>query len=1339
MSLIDALVSPADPMVFSHSDLNIKYLQDFWGSLLDMTTTVGQTFIDRACGVDVSNSIVKVVRFPPTPIELEDPLRCASLAPESSARPRKRGFEEFTECVQTELRDAPYTNTFDPEQLIVSQRVSKRQRKRNLGSNDAGNYIIPIQSSEAFENAVSQDPLQTSIIQRSSSIQVNDSQRSPAIKRVTSLQSLARNLLIHIGRNPYGTPLSFSLHSPQGLASFNQRGNLAIPESPSSRETPLTENPSLLTTEHELGNAKSASPELDSSVHGKAKANNPSKSFEKQGIDDESFGIQNRSALAVSGPASLSSDPVHAKGADSNLEENLRAQAMISETSGSSSRPKFRLPGRVESSDLSATSSKVRDLFDPIETEGEKPQEPQNFRRVKRLKSNVSLPSKSAEGHQSPHEDIRQGLPAFPHTLQGQKTLPVDLELLDLDGQNRPSSSANTFKQASSPTKAAQDIINGSPERPSGQFRPQNFPLELQNEAGAASECASIINEQIKSTITNPLKRGIQRTHPVEQAPLPTHAGLSQPPNLADMTGEVSLRDHTGERKQNTRSKNFEASIDSSLGHNAKDKQPDDPVAVAVIEDPKSPEDSFSEKRPKSANLEDEKYTSKPTGEKSDEPKLADSVRRENERRKKILQEIQREVGQSKPLQGKEKPLKATDTKARKSKVRGENHKDMKSSGKRPVDNAGKPETVRAVEPNKARREETAKQAETRHAVEGRSGSLTTNGLSKKLEPLESVTPKRGTRSDAQTHSPVTSNSRNDTGRARKSMTPAFPGPALIKQTSVESRPSIRARSQPPIHPEVLLRDDTACTSRTVSRPIAVSKDHPSTLSSSQDIAPEFSTEKDRKSKTDGIVNARFRDISEIKKEPNSKLLADISKHSTEKTPKQVKTQMKLNVIRDVKGKGRLDDPPSRLQTKQQETIIVSSEDEKSASSFYSDENSHTKRVKAGPSSKRKGLSREEFSNEKASTKEISATGLGSTRSKLVHTTEDRASLAKDQTINTRNKTSQGSKVKVKPKLSTATSPKNEEPRLKKPREKAVHERARSDLQAIKQENLIEEPALPPSSNVDPTVGTTIISPRNSSPRAPAQYMAKHVSISSGSESNADSETDPESGSESDSRSDSEVESEINASARKSPWNHLKSDERNGTASQRNPARDPHVGVTAQKKRASSVFTPFKANSSRLAKSSASKISNKSSGREADEQLQRECRQSVGPNIAKVSSTSSHPTSDEETKLSHPPNTNGDFVESKRRPSNYPYPSMTELKEKRSEKVRSQHVANNSVSKSTSPNVDPKLLGQGNSSDSSSNSEDDSDNEQDARLDSTKSEQKPSKTVQRLMKSKFKT
>lgn len=1075
-----------------------------------------------------------------------------------------------------------------------------------------------------------------------------------------------------------------------------------------------------MTTEHELGNAKSASPELDSSIHGMSKTHDSSKSLEMKDIDEEGFGIRKRSASAVPKSPSLSSDPVHVQARASKPKENLGGQDVISESGTSFSKPKFRLPGRVDSSNLGATSSKVRDIFDPIDTEEESLEEPQNLRPIKRLKSNLSLPSKTPGGHQGLHEDIRPGLP------QAQTKSPVDLELLGLDGQDRLSSSANTFKQTSSPAKAVQETINGATERLPGRPKPYDISLESQNEAEAASECAGIINEQVRSTLTNPLKGGIHRTNSAEEPPSTPLKELSQP-ILAGMAVEIPSQDSTGESKENSRADERKesslsegrqpASINSSLGQNTKDEQPNESVVVSKIDEPKSPEDSFGAKQSKNMSLEEEKSIAKSADEKSEEQKVADRVEQENARRKELVRLVTGKAAEAKPLQGKEKPAKA-----KKSKVGAENHNDKNSSEKTRMVDEGEPQIVKAVEPKKARRDKAAKETKVQHSAKDRSGALTARGVSTKHESVRSVTPKPSVHSDAQTHSSVTSHPQNDAVRTRKSMTPAFPGPSLIKQTSAESRPSTRTPSRPPA------KKDT-------SRP-KVSSKAPTIPSSSQDLVPGIGTQTDRRSKKSSVADEKHKDISKIKKEPNSDSLMKTANNLAEKTPKQEKNQTKLNKFIDVKGKGRVNDPPIRSMIQSQEPIILSSADEESASSFGSDEDTNTTNVKARPSKKSEKPSRAEFSNDKASAREISTSGLRGTKSELAQATEKQASLAEDQAINARRKAPQGSKVTIAPESSTASKQKTEEPRPKTSRENAIQQGADFHLQVIKQEKVVEEPALPPSSIVDPKADTNILSAQNSSPRPPARYMSKPFSISSGSDTDSDPGAGSETGSDPDSELDSESSSVIEfGNNRKLPTNRPKSDEPNSTASPQNSARKARIELIAQEKSiaqrkgASSSLNPLNVKSSSLENLS----SNKKSVREADEQLRREHRQSVGPNLTRASPTPSQPTSNEESKPSRPSNINGGFVESKLRPSNYPYPSMTEMKEKRSEKLRSQNMTNGSVSRSAL-HIDPKLLSLGSTSDSSSNSEDDSDNEQDARLERTKS--KPNKTMQRLLKGK---
>lgn len=74
--------------------LNIRYLKTAYGDLVDLKRrVVGDLFDDRGTDGNIRNSILEVHRYPPTPDQLENLQRFASLAPTSSARPHKRPLE----------------------------------------------------------------------------------------------------------------------------------------------------------------------------------------------------------------------------------------------------------------------------------------------------------------------------------------------------------------------------------------------------------------------------------------------------------------------------------------------------------------------------------------------------------------------------------------------------------------------------------------------------------------------------------------------------------------------------------------------------------------------------------------------------------------------------------------------------------------------------------------------------------------------------------------------------------------------------------------------------------------------------------------------------------------------------------------------------------------------------------------------------------------------------------------------------------------------------------------------------------------------------------------------
>lgn len=166
------------------STLNIKYLQDFYGGVLDTSLTVGEIFEDRARGGDIRNSIVKVARFPPPPGELENPIRFASIDPESSARPRKRPIPPSVPPVWGSLKDSFDSQPWESGHNTTDQRVNKRIKIETPSAPAGFNSDFPMPSSEVPEDRA-YDSLQSFVVQRSPMVQIADSQRSPLRKRTS--------------------------------------------------------------------------------------------------------------------------------------------------------------------------------------------------------------------------------------------------------------------------------------------------------------------------------------------------------------------------------------------------------------------------------------------------------------------------------------------------------------------------------------------------------------------------------------------------------------------------------------------------------------------------------------------------------------------------------------------------------------------------------------------------------------------------------------------------------------------------------------------------------------------------------------------------------------------------------------------------------------------------------------------------------------------------------------------------------------------------------------------------------------------------------------------------
>jgi len=167
-------------------ELNIKWLEDDDGNVLRGHLRVGDTFKESR---DISDRTVKVVRLPPTERDLGNPERFSSIAPESSARPNKRALGLHAQSVRNSLRDLVNAEDWSARGPRDNQeRAAKRQRTDDVRLRGAFDYDRPLLSSEGPEEDVYQRSSQTAW--RGSPVhQVDDSQRSPGMKRWWNLQS----------------------------------------------------------------------------------------------------------------------------------------------------------------------------------------------------------------------------------------------------------------------------------------------------------------------------------------------------------------------------------------------------------------------------------------------------------------------------------------------------------------------------------------------------------------------------------------------------------------------------------------------------------------------------------------------------------------------------------------------------------------------------------------------------------------------------------------------------------------------------------------------------------------------------------------------------------------------------------------------------------------------------------------------------------------------------------------------------------------------------------------------------------------------------------------------
>ena len=252
-----------------------------------------------------------------------------------------------------------------------------------------------------------------------------------------------------------------------------------------------------------------------------------------------------------------------------------------------------------------------------------------------------------------------------------------------------------------------------------------------------------------------------------------------------------------------------------------------------------------------------------------------------------------------------------------------------------------------------ARVERSVKLPSNSQAAKKRGSSVVSTGLkSDVVRKLEGPT-------EAQSWTSPNPGTREDTGPKRRSMTPLFLSSYSIKPV----RSALRG-SESLSHRSVSFNDDAIAINSAVSKP---AKTAPSQGNSnlSRDIQPPAKAAQPRASKSQSSPSTRVARKRESDKagdsqgqKPAVSRLATPSRDSAS-IPK---IQTKLNVTRDVKLKGRAVDPPLPKPVKLvEDEVVISSDSERSVSTFYSDEDGRHQPVKAGPSSRKKLSSPKEW------------------------------------------------------------------------------------------------------------------------------------------------------------------------------------------------------------------------------------------------------------------------------------------------------------------------------------------------------------------------------------------
>lgn len=1013
-------------------------------------------------------------------------------------------------------------------------------------------------------------------------------------------------LTIYTVRNSYGTPTSLSVYSPHGPVPSKQYNLVTIPDSPSSRGTSFINTAAFNTSDHELRAARSESVELDSIPKGSFLRDAGDSSLEKTQVDSETLMAPVESSqivlkTLVSCPDEFLDQPVDLVSHVISQEHDWSLGSI-----GTSSAKKHPLPDssvELVSRGLDGAQVGPRDIFDPIDTDGESPHNPRRLSNVKRLKGSQSKLRNSMQRSQdldSEHVPGNSVKFAIPQTRMEER---VATNSQSFDEKHMQPAGVIEFDPPVKFRTSPQELHQGLSCNDSVRFGSEHLDPQPLRRASADAE--------------HEKSNGVNGSNAIEQTP---PQSLPMPHRVRDEDSTIAVKSviqpvpsekegilHIASIVQNNKPSDAMNQSTSKVISQVFDKDitrveniPKDNAGEMQLADEGTKESKLIKGKghsettmmdPKAIQANQKVQCIIPAKQK---PKIP-AVKAQS----KAGTQTDGSKGERTRAKEKTKPAEMAETKKSAKEQQCEDGIDMKKPKHREQHGGDTLlESTRSTLPeikkpikggNPAARDDSAVVSKLPE-VNGKGRISQYAQLKPKVvdqnrsKLSEKAVSKPRDSSEAQSRSSMTpSSTRTELDRARKSMTPAFPSSSASKPRPIDSV------SGTPLgklkNPETQLKSSLRHTPSTVRPRVKFQDDSvivPDSKHQNRDITSALKPVSDKTVLGAFTESKPPKDNSKKSKASSTKAIKQEPKDTFMKVIKQEKekVQTKLKTTRN-KLKDRVVDPPVSLIPASPEKIVISSDSEHSVSSYYSDDGPKTRNAKAGPSKRRKPSARRGSGEEIARIK-VEAALPSSNHTEII----------------TRPNMTQSSNPITKPdtKQSLALSPKATQSSNKRSSDPAIKT---TNNQSSNSETIVHNPDedhSSPAGSIDPRI--LALSSERSSPRAPAVYMSRAISINSSSSSSV---------SESDSGDDS---SSSRAEAKRTP-----------IKSQTNPeivVPDTNGDIEEVQPEATLLSDFPSASQSAGARSNSSRNSelsktfeSKRTERAAEEQLQREYHQST--------------------------------------------------------------------------------------------------------------------------------